>query len=241
MVNIAICDDNIAICSEIENILLKYAQKNSIKFNIDIFYSGEEIYNFLTNGDKYNIIFMDIEMRKLNGIQLGLKIRDELEDEITKIVYISSYEGYAMELFDIRPFNFIIKPIDKEKIIKILDKLISILNIEYHIFNYKKDKNIHKVHIKDILYFEGFNKNTMLVTKKEEILINYNLKDIFKELVDYQFFYSHRSYLVNYNSIVRFESDKLLMSNGKFIPISQPRRKDVKKIQIKFNREYLID
>ena len=237
MINIAICDDNTSNCSEIENILLKYAIKNNLKFNIDIFYSGEQLYKFLNKGNKYNIIFLDIELGKLSGIQLGLKIREDLADEITKIIYISSHESYAMKLFDIRPFNFLIKPINEDKLIELLDKIRIILNIDYNVFYYKKDKILNKIYIKDILYFEGCNKNTKLNTLKEQILIKDSLKDIFDRLYKYNFFYSHRSYLVNYNSIIKFESDRLIVANGDIIPISQPRRKYVKNLQIKFSKE----
>lgn len=237
MINIAICDDNAYSCSEIESTLLKYADQNNLNFNIDIFYSSSQLYKFLNTGNKYSIIFLDIEMKNLNGIELGLKIREELEDEITKIIYISNYEQYAMELFDVRPFNFLTKPINQLKLTETLDKLLVVLNIDYNVFHYKKGKIINKIYIKDILYFEGCNKHTKLVTVKDEILINDSLKDISEKLYKYKFFYSHRSYLVNYNSIIKFESDKLIVSNGNTIPISQPRRKYVKNLQIKFSKE----
>lgn len=237
MINIAICDDIHTNCSNIENILMQYAKENNIKFNIDIFYSGQQLYKFLANGNKYSVIFLDIEMGDLNGIELGLKIRDELNDEITKIIYVSSYEGYALKLFDIRPFNFLIKPIDKQKLIQILDKIIVILNIDYNCFYYKKDKVLNKIHIKDILYFEGCNKNTKLITKNGEILINNTLKEVFKQLEKYNFFYCHRSYLLNYNAIVKFGTDKLVLSNSHIIPVSQSKKQYVKQLQIKFSKE----
>lgn len=69
------------------------------------------MYQFICEGACFDIVFLDIELPKISGIDIGKKIRDEMHDETTKIVYISGKDSYAMGLFDVRPLNFLIKPI----------------------------------------------------------------------------------------------------------------------------------
>ena len=85
MINIAICDDNINICSEIENILLEYKNENNVKFNIDIFNSGNKFLEYLTLGYTYDILFLDIQIGDLTGVDVGDFIRNKLKDRYMKI------------------------------------------------------------------------------------------------------------------------------------------------------------
>lgn len=64
----------------------------------------------------------------LNGVEVGKKIRDQLCNETSQIVYISGKDSYAMELFDVRPLNFLIKPLQKEKIEVVVRKAIDLVD-----------------------------------------------------------------------------------------------------------------
>lgn len=75
MINIAICDDDKAICTQIENILLEYAQNVCLKIETSIFYTGETLLDYFNKGNYFDLIFLDIEMEKINGVEVGRKIR----------------------------------------------------------------------------------------------------------------------------------------------------------------------
>ncbi len=68
----------------------------------------------MAGGEYFGLIFLDIEMQYVNGIEAGKIIREKMKDELTKIVYISGSDNYAMELFQVRPLDFLIKPISKD-------------------------------------------------------------------------------------------------------------------------------
>ena len=61
------------------------------------------------------MFFLDIEIEFMNGVQVGRFIREKLQDDNTLIVYMSSYTKYAMELFEVRPMDFLIKPLNEKK------------------------------------------------------------------------------------------------------------------------------
>lgn len=73
MFRIAICDDEPIICSQIERIILDYGRKISHNIDVDVYFSDEELYRFLEDGIYYDMIFLDIELKKLNGIGVGKK------------------------------------------------------------------------------------------------------------------------------------------------------------------------
>ncbi|MDE6182655.1 MAG: LytTR family DNA-binding domain-containing protein, partial [Eubacteriales bacterium] len=182
MLKIAICDDDDNTCSRIEDILIEFFKEQGILFEIDIFNSGESIYKKLKNKCIFDIIFLDIEMKELNGIELGKEIRDFFQNETTKIIYISSYEEYCMDLFKVRPFDFIIKPFKKEDLILTLKRVINLINITHEIFTYKKGHTLNKEIIKNIIYFESQGKEIKMVTIDKQILFYGSLKDIFEQL-----------------------------------------------------------
>ena len=239
MINIAICDDDINICNELENILLSYAKKTYLKFDIDIFNSGEKLLNHLNKGNTYDILFLDIEIGDLIGIDIGRHIRETIKNEIIKIVYISSYMSYAMKLFKVRPMDFLIKPINKIELTKSLDTLINLINKQSEYFEFKIGFDKHRVYLKDIIYFVTLkeSKKVILKTDKEEFVFYGKIKDIYKSLQEYRFIQPHNSYIVNYDYIKNFKSNKIVLFNGEEISISRYKAKEVKELQIKFMEE----
>ena len=119
MFRIAVCDDDEIICSEIERIILEYGSRDEI--NVEVFLSGEEFCKFLSDGEMFDLVFLDIELKQINGIEVGRRIREELKNEIIQIVYISALDSYYRALFDVRPMHFLHKPLEPEKIIKDID------------------------------------------------------------------------------------------------------------------------
>lgn len=154
MIDIAICDDNIHICSEIENILLKYQKINYLKFNIDVFSDGKNFIKHLDLGNKYQILFLDIEIGNITRVDIGKYIRQNLNNREIKIIYVSSFEKYAMELFDLKPTNFLIKPIDENKIKEVLEDTLYYIKIQLEKFTFNFKNDMFRVKLKDIVYFE---------------------------------------------------------------------------------------
>ena len=126
MLRIAICDDDKELCIELKSMLNEISKNTGEAFEISVFCNGEGLCDSLMSGNRFNLIFLDIELCEINGVEVGKKIREELNDEITQIVYISAKESYAMELFDIRPLNFLVKPLKIEKLNTFLNSKESI-------------------------------------------------------------------------------------------------------------------
>ncbi|MGB8452482.1 MAG: LytTR family DNA-binding domain-containing protein [Anaerocolumna sp.] len=237
MFRIAICDDENIICSEIEQVIMDYNITSLDEIDVEVFTSGEELGHYMKKGEEFDLIFLDIELKNINGVQVGKKIRDEMKNEIVQIVYISGKDNYYLELFEVRPMHFLHKPIEPERIIKDIEKAMELTGRLKKIFFYKHGHNTYKIEIKDILYFEAENRQVKMITTKAEINFYGSLEEVLREVEKYHFLYIHKSYLVNYAHIIVFGHKELTMSNGVILPISQQRRRVILELQIKYEKE----
>lgn len=236
MFRIAICDDEELICSYIDNVIWNYCKKTKENFDVDIFCSGERLYHEMKNGTQYDLIFLDIDLRTDTGINIGNQIRDTLKNEMVLICYISAQETYAMQLFDIRPINFLIKPLTDDKILQVLIKAIELSNKVNNMFIYKHNRRTYKKTVKNILYFESMDRQIRMVSTDGDEIFYGSLKEIGEQLHKYNFITCHKSYLINYHHVSEFQYEQLVMSNGEIIPISQPQRKYIREYQMKYER-----
>jgi len=97
MIRIAVCDDENVIVNQIEHIISEVCKRESIPVNIDVFYSGRELKRQVTSRTKYDIIFLDIQMKGGDGITAAENIR-KVDDNVL-LIYVSGYDKYMMELF----------------------------------------------------------------------------------------------------------------------------------------------
>lgn len=168
MFRIAICDDHVQICTEIETIIRDSEKLKSYDIEIDIFHSGESLLSYIERNHNFDLLLLDIELQLMNGVEVGRKIREDQKDEITQILYISSKQSYAMELFDNRPLSFLIKPIDKDKLIHLIERAINISNISCSHFEFKENGFIKQIMYKDIIYLSSKDKKIHMISIEGE-------------------------------------------------------------------------
>lgn len=237
MIRIAVCDDIIEICSELENVILDSQKQISEEVTVDVFYSGEELINYIRNGNSFDLIFLDIEIGKINGVEVGHFIRDKLEDYITKIVYISSKNGYDRQLFDVQPLHFLPKPLDRIKVINDIRLAIRLLEKENKAFSFKVGNQIYKLPVKDIIYFESIGRQIKLVSFKDTFYFYGTIDFVMEQLQKEKFIIPHRSFIVNYDNIMIIDKFEIKMCNKDIIPISRLKVKEVRDFQITYEEE----
>ena len=230
---IAICDDEKKIGAELESTLLNIFGKLNIKSEIDVYFTGEELCEKMENGMSYDLIFLDIEFAKnaINGVDVGRYIREAHGNNTVSIVYISWERKYAMELFESRPFDFLIKPLDELKIEAVIKRYLNITGLLSQNFTYKIGHNIHKVQVKDIIYLQSDNRKiTMHLSdgRKEEFYGT--LKEVYQnQLYQFDFLPIHASYVVNYDYIAVAKYNEMILIGGKTtLPISKSRRAEIR-------------
>lgn len=226
MIKIAICDDEIVVANQIENSIWAICKKESIVFDTDVFYSGEELKKEVYRGTRYDIICLDIEMEKEDGISAAKCIRKI--DENVLLIYISGYEKYLIELFRLDVFAFIKKPVDDENFRQILLEANNKICHRkcYFTFRYKSEE--YKVPCMEIIYFESNGRMLKIHTKNGKVeKFNGKLSEVEKQLNGGKipFLRIHQSYLVNYHQIYSRSKVEVTLTDGVKLPISEDRKK----------------
>lgn len=223
---IIICDDDYSICHFIEKIVLRYAQLNNIFIDVDVVQSKKELYeNF---EDDVELLFLDIMLPDSTGIEIGHFLRKKCENTDLQIVFMSSNPGYALDLFKIRPMDFLIKPFYENEIEEILDEYIRIRMPQMNYFTYKSKQISGKILYKNIMYFSSN------IRQIDIHLVNHKMITIYGKLADIEmdldkdiFWRIHQSYIVNKYYIETCQMDLLYLTNEQTLPISKKYRKDI--------------
>lgn len=229
MIRVAICDDFPETVTQVNEYLVEYQQLRDVKLDIKSFYNAEELWEYLRR-NPCDLIILDIELVEMNGVELGHLIRTELKDNIIKIVYISAKNCYDRQLFDVQPLNFLQKPIDKEKLFKMVDLTAELLSSRDRVFVFESKQGTFRMKFNDILYFESFDHYFKIETKSGDYEFKSTLAEIMEQISDSRFIQVHRSYIINYDNTSHIKYEEITMLNGDVISISRDRRNEVRKI-----------
>ena len=224
-----ICDDEKSTCAELEQMLLNYASERAIKLDVDVFFSGDTLTNYLYKEEAPDILFLDIELPVSNGVVVGDYIRRVLENEQIFIIYISSKEQYALQLFKNRPFDFLVKPLDEKKIFHILDNIFRIIGKSNCAFEYQNKGVAYRIQYRDILYFQSVGRKINIIMRQETKCFYGKLADVAVKIPEYLFLNIHKSYLVNFNYVKEYTYEWVKMVNGDILNISRANRAKVRR------------
>lgn len=228
MYKIGICDDDQKFCCEMKKYLIEYSRKEMIDVQIEIFITPERFLEYIQKRDPFDILFLDIELEKMNGIIVGRKIREVFKNEMTQIVYVSSKENYAMQLFQVRPMDFLIKPIRLRDIIRVMQVYRNIYNNQKTYFVYHIGKQQYSITEEHVIYFRSEGKKIYIVTQSDEKEFYGKLSEVEKQINMNKFCVVHKSYIINMNYVLEYRANEVIMTNGDRIPISQSKRRAVK-------------
>ena len=226
MLRIAICDDDIFICHELRAVIRAICEINEYEYTISTFSDGESLIKSLDEAHRFDIIFLDIVMKKLSGIQVGKIIRDQYHDEKSKIIFISAIKDYVFEAFDARPVNYIIKPLDKDKVEAVFKKTLSLIEEERGVFVYKSGHFPITVYLSDIQYFESALRKIRIVTITGSEEYYGTMADLLAMNLQ-GFIQIHRSFLINTGQIREYKYTSIKMNNGDELVISQNKKAEV--------------
>ena len=231
VIRIAVVDDNEMIRKQVKRFLNTYALKNSVVFEIYTYEDGHLLTLDINHEMHFDLIYLDIEMPIQNGIQVGHWIREIAQDEWMQIVFISGKDGYDRKLFSINCLDFLSKPICYSDLERTVNRFRKLTRRPEDVFTFQNNHILQRVPIANILYFESTNRKVNIITTTD-MLEFYDKLDNVESQVPSQFFRIHKSFLVNYYHIRKFEYDNVIMSNQKRLPISQSKRKEMRDLQL---------
>lgn len=224
MIQIAICDDNFMDQLVLKHLLEKQIKDRHMECLIESYPNGQALLDNYKRG-KYDIIFLNVCMKKMSGIEVGRIIREN--DYKIELVYVSSETEHILESFEVFAMGYLLKPFDVAKIDIFFNyyfskhpnpktKLIKVKykNLEYNIF------------YSNIIYVDSCDKTVSFYTTNQGIIsINDQLNRIEKLLDDERFLRCHQSYIVNMDYVIKNQKDDFVLENEMMIPIRKKEKR----------------
>lgn len=233
MLKIAICDDDTNFTGDLEVLVIQESQKLGMRVETDVFSDGKTLLKSIQSGEHYSLIFIDIEMKYVDGITTARHIRKT--DRSVLLIYISGYDKYLKELFEVEPFRFLSKPLEKKQLAHYFKEACQRIGETTETFyQYTFNKEIHKVSLKDIVYFESRNRIVNIFFKDNTSKHFYGkLNNVEKELSKSRqyFLRIHQSFLVNYDYIKSINFYNVTINLGEKeleLKISEDRQKEMR-------------
>lgn len=225
---IGICDDNHELCDQLMAMLTKIEENEKVQFSINYWNDGKPLCDAFEKGYNPDLIFLDIEMEQRNGKEVSKYIREEYENYYTSIVFISGKAGYAVDVCRFEPFDYLVKPIDFERLVSVVRAFIRKYERDNRVFEYTNAWETVRILYKDISVFSSWNRKISITTlNSESYEFNGKLSNIAK-VAPHNFIFIAHSYLVNIDHIKCCRYDNVMMKNGDILQISRNYRKAVR-------------
>ena len=237
---IAICDDEIYFAGKLREILMQYLEERHIDFEIELCSSGRECVELGVEMLQYQIIFLDINMKQMDGIETAKNVRAYTEESF--VIFVTAYIDYSLEGYQVGASRYILKNNlnFREQIYECMDAITKKMKcfLTRKIFRFQEGEK--KIRIENILYIES-KLHKLEFNILEHGLATYTmygtLNELENELEEYPFLRIHQSFLVNLKYIKCVTGYKVVLSNGQELTVPRARYKTVKDTFIAYKGE----
>lgn len=234
MYRIGICDDGKNVCADIENMILLYAAQGNIKVEVSVWHSGERLCRYLEQGGHLDILFLDIELFELTGIEVGSFIRNRMEDRGMQIIYISGKASYAQRLFKTQPMDFLVKPILQSQIDEAMELAVKLLEKSMKKFEFQNGREHCYIPYNEILFFTS-NRRKIEIRTIHGSQEFYGKIKMLEDTLPREFLAIHKSYIINRTHVARYTYEDVRMDDGTILTISKAHRKQVRESILREN------
>lgn len=236
MIRAAVCDDNQQCIGTLTTLLTRLEEKYHYEVEIEEFSSGRELIEEYDSGARFDLLYIDIEMEDVDGVSAAGYIR-QLDNRLL-LIYVSSHEEYLKELFETEPFRFLSKPVDEQRFEEVFCKAMErIVSKKNQYFYFQSGKQIVKLPAADIVYVESSKRKVIIHTALGEYEYYDKLDAVEEKLKEMRFVRIHQAYLVNMDHIEAFQYDRVALSNGTILSISEKNRPRIREMFWDYCRE----
>ena len=230
-IRIACCDDEKQQLELYKTMFTNIEMRQDIKLNVEYFLSGNfMLERFQSEKNPFDLVYLDMDMDEKSGLDLAKEIRQNYHSDCL-ILFLTNYPKYMQNSFDVRAFQYMIKP-DQ------FDEFERKFNVARKYLE-KDDKNrvVLKIDEDNVVFFtneiyyiekEKSSKQFLVYLEDKCVVAKGVLSAIENQLLEQHFMRTHRSYLVNMKHIRRIQKNDLVLSNGNLVPISRRKEKELK-------------
>lgn len=229
---IAVCDDSLEHIDIISNMITNIIEEHKLNFSLDTFASSRQL---VASHEKkhYDIIFLDMEMPELNGIETGLYIRNITNS--TKIMYVTAHKDYAYESYLVKAEDYLLKPIDYSKLeqnILLCFKKLTRKKERKFLDISDISRNMQRIFIDNIISIERQQDRKIHIKciYKKTIIVNETISNLEKNLANCKnIVKANQSVLINLNNVRKITKDIITFCDDSTVKISESRLAIVKK------------
>ena len=230
-IRIACCDDEKQQLELYKTMFTNIEMRQDIELNVEYFLSGNfMLERFQSEKNPFDLVYLDMDMDEKSGLDLAKEIRQNYHSDCL-ILFLTNYPKYMQNSFDVRAFQYMIKPVQFDEVERKFNAARKYLE--------KDDKNrvILKIDEDNVVFFtneiyyiekEKSSKQFLVYLEDKCVVAKGVLSAIENQLLEQHFMRTHRSYLVNMKHIRRIQKNDLVLSNGNLVPISRRKEKELK-------------
>ena len=222
--NIAICDDEVLETETLGALIETFAQQRDFDLHCRKFHSGTEL---LLREEKFDLYFLDYKMGDMNGVELAQALKEKFHRSVT-VCFLTNYEAAALEVINNRVYadGFLKKPVEPKLL---YDKLEQFYRASFSgRLELKKGKGYQTVYTQDVLYIEADGKRSTFHFVDHTESFNYLLTKLESDVLHNVCFYRiHRSFIVNLQYVLRYDSKHVTLTDGTILPLKTRNFRDV--------------
>lgn len=229
MLKIAVVDDDKKFIAIYKQIIASLFSEHHVKIELSDFSSGNDFIKSLSV-KKYDLVFMDIDMPEISGIDIAAELRNN--DQNLDIIFVSAHPHFVFEAIRFTPYRFIRKTNFKAETKEVVDSYCSRTNMKFKMLSLElQNGDTLSERINDIIQFFSIRHDIYYLLKNEReakcLSRKYSLSNLERLTKDYGFLRIHKSYLVNYRYIKSINAKSVVISNDDEIPISHGKKTEI--------------
>lgn len=231
---IVICEDDLLCVRVLNDHIKQWTSENGIFVELFVCVSAEQLLLELEDGLDVDLLFLDIRMDKMNGIELAYKLR-ELEYRM-QIVFTTDSPEYVFEGYNVSALNYLVKPIDFNRCYNILEQAHKLM-VDKKFYLCKTSESLHRILYEDILYIEMISHTAIIHTKGTLYRTRKTITEILIELDDTLFVRCHKSFVVNIQHIASISKKCVVLSDRSSVDLGKTFASDVNERFIKYFKD----
>lgn len=217
MYRFAVCDDSPADRDYVTGLIQEWSRNAELSLQIDVYPSAESFLFAFAENKAVDVLFLDIEMGELSGMELAKRLRQMGAG--LQIVFLTGYMEYIAEGYDVEALHFLIKPVTKKRLEAVLNRAVERLRNRENALLLSLPDGLVRLPLYEIRYLEVM-KNYVTVHAAERYSVKRSLNELTKNL-DESFYRMHRSYIVNLRFVKRITRTEVVLKDGTELPLSR--------------------
>ena len=186
--------------------------------HIDTFTSAENFLFHYAEESDYDILLLDIEMGAMDGVTMAKRVRKD--NEAVQIVFITGFDDYISEGYEVSALHYLMKPVRQEKLSAVLNRAAAAMQKAERVILLTVGGRIQRLPVSRVQYVEAFSHTVAIVTGTDTLQVKMPISEV-EKLLGEGFSRCHRSYLVGLKHVARLSKTEVILDNGKTLPLSR--------------------